>query len=224
MNAKREELTEGERRYLEHVRRARSQGMGLSQYCRSVGLNPFSLYSMRRQMRRKGILAPVQQSARAVAAKEPRASAVPGRFVAVRVVERAVPVSSPFTTHSSSGTINSTYRLGALVPASSGGVWRHICNPHTFRAVALANLANSLPIVVPCHGVIGANAAFTGSGGGLPIKQALPGLERAPSGCPRWCPLVGTVPFVTEKACLALQWPRRACASVRRFGRTWPSV
>ena len=91
MNAKREELTEGERRYLEHVRRARSQGMGLSQYCRSVGLNPFSLYSMRRQMRRKGILAPAQQPA--AGAKEPRGSAVPGRFVAVRVVEPAVPAA-----------------------------------------------------------------------------------------------------------------------------------
>jgi len=93
MNAKREELTEGERRYLEHVRRARSQGMGLSQYCRCVGLNPFSLYSMRRQMRRKGILAPVQQSAKAAGAKERRGSAVPGRFVAVRVIEPAVPAA-----------------------------------------------------------------------------------------------------------------------------------
>ena len=94
MNAKREELTAGERRYLEHVRQARSQGMGLSQYCRSVGLNPFSLYSMRRQMRRKGILPPAQQTERAAGAKEPRGSAVPGRFVAVRVVEPAVPAAA----------------------------------------------------------------------------------------------------------------------------------
>ena len=93
MNTKREELTEGERRYLEHVRRARSQGMGLSRYCRSVGLNPFALYSMRRQMRRKGILAPAQQPAAGAGAKEPRGSAVPGRFVAVRVVEPAVPAA-----------------------------------------------------------------------------------------------------------------------------------
>lgn len=94
MNAKREELTAGERRYLEHVRQARSQGMGLSQYCRSVGLNPFSLYSMRRQMRRKGILPPVQQTERAAGAKETRGSAVPRRFVAVRVVEPAVPAAA----------------------------------------------------------------------------------------------------------------------------------
>jgi transposase-like protein len=91
MNAKREELTAGERRYLEHVRRAGSQGMELSQYCRSVGLNPFSLYSMRRQMRRKGLLAPAQQAASAAGAKEPR---VPGRFVAVRVGEPAVPAAA----------------------------------------------------------------------------------------------------------------------------------
>ena len=93
MNAKREELTEGERRYLEHVRRARSQGMGLSQYCRCVGLNPFSLYSMRRQMRRKGMLAPAQQRATAAGTKGARGSAVPGRFVAVQVVEPAVPAA-----------------------------------------------------------------------------------------------------------------------------------
>ena len=66
----------------------------MSQYCRSVGLNPFSLYSMRRQMRRKGILPPVQQTEGTAGAKEPRRSAVPGRFVAVRVVEPAVPVAA----------------------------------------------------------------------------------------------------------------------------------
>ena len=65
----------------------------MSQYCRSVGLNPFSLYSMRRQMRRKGILPPVQQTA--AGEKEPRGGAVAGRFVAVRVVEPAVPAAAP---------------------------------------------------------------------------------------------------------------------------------
>jgi hypothetical protein len=87
MNVRHDELTGGERRYLEHMRRAQSQGMGLSEYCRSVGLNPFSLYSMRRQMRRKGVLA--------AAAKSSRRSSVPGRFVAVRVAESAAAGSSP---------------------------------------------------------------------------------------------------------------------------------
>ena len=47
------------------------------------------------------------------------------------------------------------------------------------RAVGLANGANPLPIVVPCHRVIGADGSLTGFGGGLDIKRALLALERA---------------------------------------------
>ncbi|MBS0378163.1 MAG: methylated-DNA--[protein]-cysteine S-methyltransferase [Proteobacteria bacterium] len=49
------------------------------------------------------------------------------------------------------------------------------------RAVGLANGANPLPIIVPCHRVIGADGSLTGFGGGLPIKRALLELEGA--GC-----------------------------------------
>lgn len=61
-------------------------------------------------------------------------------------------------------------------------------------------------------------------GGGLTIKQALPTLERAPSGCPRWCLLVGPVLFAAETTWLPLQLPRKACTSVRRSGKTWARV
>jgi len=47
------------------------------------------------------------------------------------------------------------------------------------RAVGLANGANPLPIVVPCHRVIGADGSLTGFGGGLPIKRSLLALEGA---------------------------------------------
>ena len=47
------------------------------------------------------------------------------------------------------------------------------------RAVGLANGANPLPIVVPCHRVIGADGTLTGFGGGLPIKRSLLALEGA---------------------------------------------
>ena len=47
------------------------------------------------------------------------------------------------------------------------------------RAVGLANGANPLPIVVPCHRVIGADGSLTGFGGGLHIKRALLELEGA---------------------------------------------
>jgi len=46
------------------------------------------------------------------------------------------------------------------------------------RAVGLANGRNPIPIVVPCHRVIGANGTLTGYGGGLPRKQLLLELEQ----------------------------------------------
>ncbi len=48
------------------------------------------------------------------------------------------------------------------------------------RAVGTANGANPIPIVVPCHRVIGANGTLTGYAGGLERKQLLLELERAP--------------------------------------------
>jgi methylated-DNA-[protein]-cysteine S-methyltransferase len=47
------------------------------------------------------------------------------------------------------------------------------------RAVGVANGANPLPIIVPCHRVIGADGSLTGFGGGLDIKRALLSLEGA---------------------------------------------
>lgn len=46
------------------------------------------------------------------------------------------------------------------------------------RAVGLANGSNPLPIVIPCHRVIGSNGKLTGYGGGLAVKQQLLALER----------------------------------------------
>ena len=46
------------------------------------------------------------------------------------------------------------------------------------RAVGLANGRNPIPIVVPCHRVIGANGTLTGYAGGLPRKQQLLELEQ----------------------------------------------
>jgi len=46
------------------------------------------------------------------------------------------------------------------------------------RAVGLANGSNPLPIVIPCHRVIGANGQLTGYGGGLAVKRQLLALER----------------------------------------------
>jgi O-6-methylguanine DNA methyltransferase len=45
------------------------------------------------------------------------------------------------------------------------------------RAVGAANGANPLPIVVPCHRVIGSSGKLVGYGGGLPLKKRLLDLE-----------------------------------------------
>ena len=46
------------------------------------------------------------------------------------------------------------------------------------RAVARANGANQISLVIPCHRVIGADGSLTGYGGGLWRKQKLIELER----------------------------------------------
>jgi len=56
---------------------------------------------------------------------------------------------------------------------SYGEVAARIGRPTASRAVGGANGANPLPIVVPCHRVIGSNKALTGFGGGLDIKRYL---------------------------------------------------
>jgi methylated-DNA-[protein]-cysteine S-methyltransferase len=47
------------------------------------------------------------------------------------------------------------------------------------RAVGAANGANPIPVIIPCHRVIGADGSLTGYGGGLHIKAALLRLENA---------------------------------------------
>ena len=56
---------------------------------------------------------------------------------------------------------------------SYGELARRIGRPSAARAVGAANGANPLPIVVPCHRVIGADASLTGFGGGLDTKRFL---------------------------------------------------
>jgi methylated-DNA-[protein]-cysteine S-methyltransferase len=54
---------------------------------------------------------------------------------------------------------------------------RRIGRPNAVRAVGAANGANPIPIIVPCHRVIGSNGTLTGYGGGIERKQFLLALE-----------------------------------------------
>ena len=56
---------------------------------------------------------------------------------------------------------------------SYGEQARRLGKPDAVRAVGAANGRNPLPIVLPCHRVIGADGSLTGFGGGLHVKQAL---------------------------------------------------
>jgi len=87
MDIKHEDLTAGERRYLEHARAAKSQGISLAQYYRANGLSVYTLYNIRRGLIRKGLVTR-GRAARATPSKS-------GGFVAVRVAAPSVGTVSP---------------------------------------------------------------------------------------------------------------------------------
>ena len=53
-----------------------------------------------------------------------------------------------------------------------------INNQKAVRAVASANGANSIGLIIPCHRIIGSNGKLVGYGGGLPVKKRLLKLEK----------------------------------------------
>jgi methylated-DNA-[protein]-cysteine S-methyltransferase len=60
---------------------------------------------------------------------------------------------------------------------SYGEIARRVGRPGAARAVGLASGRNPIPIIIPCHRVIGASGRLTGYGGGLERKQVLLDLE-----------------------------------------------
>lgn len=56
---------------------------------------------------------------------------------------------------------------------------RQLGRPDASRAVGAANGRNPIPIVIPCHRVIGSDGSLTGFGGGLPTKRRLLAFEAA---------------------------------------------
>ena len=64
------------------------------------------------------------------------------------------------------------------VTRSYGDIANQIGKPDASRAVGAANGQNPIPIIIPCHRVIGSNGSLTGFGGGLDCKQFLLRLEQ----------------------------------------------
>ena len=61
--------------------------------------------------------------------------------------------------------------------ASYGDIAKRINNPKACRAVGAANGKNPIPIIIPCHRIIGNDGSLTGFGGGLKLKKTLLDLE-----------------------------------------------
>ena len=71
----------------------------------------------------------------------------------------------------------------ARVPYGHTDTYGHLAalvgRPKAARAVGTVMNRNPIPIVLPCHRIVGANGSLTGYGGGLPAKRALLELEGA---------------------------------------------
>ena len=67
---------------------------------------------------------------------------------------------------------------------SYGALAKKLGYPGAARAVGVANGANPIGLIVPCHRVIGSDGSLTGYGGGLPLKRALLEHEARVSGIP----------------------------------------
>lgn len=113
-----------------------------------------------------------------------------GRFEATDQTERALEAffvgasarfEVPLTLHGT-GFQKEVWRALQRIPAgqtqSYGELARKLDQPTATRAVARANGANQIALIVPCHRVIGADGSLTGYGGGLWRKQRLIELER----------------------------------------------
>jgi len=79
--------------------------------------------------------------------------------------------------------MKSVYRELLKIPYGGTATYKDIAErvncPKGFRAVGLANNKNPLPIIVPCHRVIGSDGKLVGFAGGIDMKAKLLELERS---------------------------------------------
>ena len=89
---------------------------------------------------------------------------------------------APDTTPFQSAVLDALLEIPYGETRSYREIAEQIGNPKAVRAVGGANGANPIPIIIPCHRVIGSNGTLTGFGGGLDSKRFLLDLETSHSG------------------------------------------
>ncbi len=99
-----------------------------------------------------------------------------GRYFAGTLVEFTVPLS-PVGTDFQLQVWQGLQEIPYGETWSYGQLAVHIRKPKAARAVGAANGVNPIPIIIPCHRVIGGNGKLTGFGGGLETKEFLLKLE-----------------------------------------------
>ena len=98
---------------------------------------------------------------------------------------RSAVFTTPLAYHGSPFTVAVWEALREIPPGqtrSYSEIARTVGSPSATRAVARANGANQLALIIPCHRVIGADGSLTGYGGGLWRKQRLLEIERSYGG------------------------------------------
>lgn len=105
------------------------------------------------------------------------AEQIAGFFAGTRA-EFTVPLAQSYGTPFQREVWNALRRIPAGHTRSYGALAAEIGKPTAMRAVAAANGANQIALIIPCHRVIGADGTLTGYAGGLWRKQKLIEIER----------------------------------------------
>ena len=88
-------------------------------------------------------------------------------------VEYELPISSFYK-----NVLNEVFKIPYGKTNSYKYIAKKIGNSMAYRAVANANAANPIPIIIPCHRVILSNGTFGDYGGGKELKEELIGFEK----------------------------------------------
>ena len=108
--------------------------------------------------------------------------AAPERLTIHALHQDQVTALAPDATPFQSGVLEALQAIPYGETRSYLDIAKAVGNPKAVRAVGSANGNNPIPIIIPCHRVIGSNGSLTGFGGGLDTKRYLLDLERSQSG------------------------------------------